>query len=113
MPDPIAQLDELTDNSAKVVVLADGLQLVLARRGDKVWAYKNACPHMGVGLDSAGDKLTTYDDSFLICTMHGAMFEFATGYCLGGPCEGFSLTSVPICVENGVIYLANEKNDES
>jgi len=100
----IASLEDIPNNQAKVFEV-DGLQIVIARRDNKVWGYKNVCPHLGIGLNSAGDKMTTFDDSYLICTMHGAMFEFETGFCVGGPCASRSLIPVKVEVSENHIYF--------
>ena len=41
----------------------------------------------------------------ILCTGHGAEFEVATGKCLTGPCQGQSLTALPVRVMEGVIYV--------
>ena len=45
------------------------------------------------------------DRTYILCTMHGAEFEIATGRCVDGPCRGEYLTRVPIEVQGGMVYV--------
>jgi nitrite reductase/ring-hydroxylating ferredoxin subunit len=42
------------------------------------------------------------------CSMHGAVFEKDSGLCVGGPCLGRSLAGLPVRVEAGSVWLADE-----
>jgi nitrite reductase/ring-hydroxylating ferredoxin subunit len=44
-----------------------------------------------VTLDLNDDNFFTFDQAYLQCHMHGAMYEIETGYCIGGPCLGARL----------------------
>jgi nitrite reductase/ring-hydroxylating ferredoxin subunit len=100
----IAVLNDFSDDGT-LILKVDDRQIVLTCRNNLVRAFVNSCPHMGVPLDASGEKITTFDDTLLICTMHGAMFEFDSGVCVGGPCAGRSLQKVDIVVENETIFL--------
>ena len=58
-------------------------------------AYRNSCPHAGVGLDY-GDGDCLAEPGVLICSLHGALFEADTGRCIDGPCSGDHLSPVAI-----------------
>ena len=45
---------------------------------------------------------------YLICATHGALFDPATGACLGGRCNGRGLDVIRIVEENGGVYLIQE-----
>ena len=94
------------DNFDQVMVsLPDGEELILVRVGNAVRAYRNSCPHLGIGLDY-GDGRCLDADGKLICAMHGARFEPADGYCIDGPCRGDSLEAVAIVIRDGAVLLA-------
>jgi nitrite reductase/ring-hydroxylating ferredoxin subunit len=67
-------------------------------------AWRNSCPHIGVGLDY-GDGNCLLEPGVLICSMHGARFEADTGVCFVGPCAGQGLTAVPIRIDGERILL--------
>ena len=71
----------------------------------KVYAYMNFCPHLGTELDWQHGEF--FDDSrlYLICATHSAVFMPDSGYCLGGPCRGRRLISVPVTELNNEIFL--------
>ena len=100
----IATLEQFQPDGT-LITQTEGRHLVLTHKNGTVRAFVNSCPHMGVPLNASGEKVTTFDDSLLICTVHGALFEFDSGVCVGGPCSGRQLQSVDIVCENGVIFL--------
>ncbi|HEX5339699.1 MAG TPA: Rieske 2Fe-2S domain-containing protein [Gammaproteobacteria bacterium] len=71
----------------------------VVRRGDTVYGYRNQCPHAGNFLNWKPDAFLTRDRSLIMCSVHGALFEPGTGYCVAGPCTGRSLDTVRIAVE--------------
>jgi nitrite reductase/ring-hydroxylating ferredoxin subunit len=69
----VAALAEVPDGGCLAVEL-DGLALALIRRGDRVTAFENRCPHAGAPLSEGfveGDRLT--------CAWHGWSFDLDTG----------------------------------
>lgn len=75
------------------------------RQGEKVAIYLNACPHLGVPLDWAPDKFLSTDGAHIVCSMHGAVFDIATGVCLQGPCAGDRLEAVRFTIVDGEIVV--------
>ncbi|WP_280189205.1 Rieske (2Fe-2S) protein [Delftia sp. PS-11] len=73
--------------------------LMLVRRGSDVFAYLDACPHLG-GTPMAWRKnaYLNGDGSRIVCHAHGALFDIATGECLRGPCLGQRLTPLQTVV---------------
>jgi len=80
-------------------------EIVVVRRLGHVFAYENACPHIGTPLDFLPDRFLTQDGRHLLCSTHGALFEIATGFCIHGPCRGRSLKPVPVAVRAGQVVL--------
>jgi nitrite reductase/ring-hydroxylating ferredoxin subunit len=66
-------------------------QGVVVRRGESLYAYQSRCPHWNLPLDHASDDILSSDGEHLVCSVHGALFEIATGRCVGGPCLGAGL----------------------
>lgn len=58
------------------------------RHGDVLRAYVNRCAHVPVPLDWMPEQFFDADGRFLICAVHGALYEPASGRCAGGPCRG-------------------------
>nr|WP_276276850.1 hypothetical protein [Halomicroarcula sp. SYNS111] len=45
----------------------------------------------------------------LVCEKHGATFESDSGYCNYGPCEGAVLDEIAVRVEDGAVYLTDDR----
>ncbi|MCK6449461.1 MAG: Rieske (2Fe-2S) protein [Alphaproteobacteria bacterium] len=102
-------LDALPDGEARgVAVAADGgaRDLIVVRRGGRVYAYVDVCPHLGTPLETFPDRFLDLGKRHLLCTTHGARFRIEDGRCVFGPCLGKSLASVPVAVVDGAIVLA-------
>ena len=67
--------------------------------GGSAHAYVNSCPHVGTPLDLWPNELLDEDGRTLVCSTHGALFEPDTGFCIGGPCAGDRLASLPVRAE--------------
>lgn len=104
MSDLIA-LAEIEDGEAKRVRSPKG-ELVVVRRGDVAFAYKNICPHLMTPLNLDDDELVADDGEHLTCFTHGALFRITDGFCVSGPCEGDSLEDIAVTVEDGLVKLA-------
>lgn len=105
----LCTLDEIPPNQA--IERADpreddGTTLILLRQGAQVRAYLNICPHAGRPLNWAPGRFL-YDHGQLVCAAHGASFRPEDGYCIGGPCKGESLRSVPIVISGGEVRLSD------
>ena len=73
---------------------ATGEKVIVSAHAGNTHAYKNVCPHAGTPLNAQHEKIVAKEGQFLVCSAHGAIFETATGLCVGGPCSGASLTRV-------------------
>ena len=107
----LCHFDEVPDGGAKGVETGSGDErrdIILLRRGEKVFAYVNRCPHMGTPLETFPDKFLDQTGELLICSTHGARFRVENGLCVGGPCKGASLESVRIRIKDDEIHLEAE-----
>ena len=78
------------------------------RRGERVFAYVNACPHIAVPLDWTPRRFLNDAGSLVVCSVHGAEFRVEDGLCLHGPCKGDRLEAVRAEVVDGVILVPDD-----
>lgn len=111
----VCRLADVPDGEARGVALESGDPEVhdafLVRRGGRVFAWRNWCPHTGGRLDWKPHAFLTRDRSLIMCGTHGAIFEIDTGLCVGGPCARMHLAGLHAAVEGEdvVIYSARSK----
>ena len=87
-------------------------QAFVVRFDGKPRAYLNQCGHVAVELDWQAGQF--FDDTrlYLICSTHGALYDPASGRCVGGRCAGRGLVPLNVDEHDGNIYLTEaEKND--
>ncbi len=70
---------------------------------EQLYAYENSCPHLGVELDWEAGDFFNEDQSLLVCSTHGAMFDPQSGECVSGPCLGDSLKPLVVSLDQGEI----------
>ena len=80
------------------------LDLIIWHQGDAIRVFKNACPHIGLPLETFPDRFLTADKKYLICTAHAATFNL-DGVCIAGPCPGKSLTEYKTMRLDGWLML--------
>ena len=104
----VCVLEELEDPGAKGFVIAGEWPLhgFVVRRGERVYAYVNVCPHAGRSLQWKPDAFLTRDRRLIMCSAHGAIFEIETGLCVAGPCMGAHLRALPARVAGGLVDVA-------
>jgi len=95
---------ELAEGQSRGFVI-DQLNLLAVRRAGQVHAYLNRCPHRGIALEWQKDDFLDDSGSLIRCATHGALFKIADGECVAGPCQGESLTTVPLAIEDGAVKL--------
>ena len=77
---------------------------VVRYRG-RVHAYLNRCGHVPVELDWQPGEFFDVSRLYLVCTTHGALYDPASGACLGGRCDGRGLVALPVVERDGHIFL--------
>lgn len=78
-----ARLDEVPEGTATRVSL-DGLDLLLTRHGERVFAVANRCTHQGAPLHRGPVRLSG-SLAVVTCPVHGSRFALDTGQVLRGP----------------------------
>lgn len=95
----LCRLDDIADGGALGIETpldgGDG-SLVVVRKGQQAWAYRNSCPHFSVRLDYHPGQFCTYRGNLLMCAHHSAMFRFEDGQCIDGPCRGAALQPIAV-----------------
>ncbi len=107
----LCRLDDIPDDGARGFLPDDrgDDRVFVVRRGRRVYAYRNVCPHNGVGLEYAKDRFLNADGSEIVCYAHGAHFAIEDGLCTFGPCFGDRLGSLPAQVRDGVVHVCWER----
>jgi nitrite reductase/ring-hydroxylating ferredoxin subunit len=111
----LCRLDELAPSGCREFRLGAGewpLRGFVVRVDGGVRAYVNRCAHLRYPLNYLADEFLTYDHQMIECAMHGAVFEKDSGLCVGGPCLGRSLVSVPVRIEAGCVVLADGEDPQ-
>ena len=104
----LCRWDELPDLATRGFDLAPelgGQEIFIVRQGDRVYAYRNHCPHTGAPLDWQPDQFLDVEQMFIQCAFHGALFRITDGYCVRGPCAGQSLEAIAVKVDGGRVVL--------
>lgn len=80
--------------------------LLVVRRGERLHAYADACPHHGTPMAWRKDAYLDRSGHHIVCAAHGALFDIATGLCVLGPCLGDALQPVGLTLhDNGEVHL--------
>lgn len=112
MADPAAQLicdaDAVTEKGKGVRFEAfyrgEYAPAFVIRHGGVVYGYLNRCRHVPVELDWQAGQFFDADGEYLICSMHGALYQPDSGHCVAGPCRGQALLALPVAEQDGRIY---------
>ncbi|MBV0934204.1 Rieske (2Fe-2S) protein [Marinobacterium weihaiense] len=106
----LCHVDELDPVEGQSFELADGSAVVVFKRGARVLAWHNNCPHRGIRLEWQPNQFLDDEKQFIQCATHGALFGVEDGVCVAGPCPGEQLSPLPCRVEQGVVYLQQNRS---
>jgi len=112
----ISKVDEFQDGSVKkfwIICRQYRVDGFLVNDHGSFHAYVNRCRHMTTPLDFIRDQFLSEDRRHLMCYTHGALYEFATGLCIAGPCKGESLYRLPVRVDRGEVLVGCPEGDVS
>lgn len=105
---PLCASADLVERGRAVLFLVSqyGRQVpAFALRFDgRVVAYLNRCAHVPVEMDWQPGEFLDADRRYLICSIHGALYEPAHGGCVAGPCAGSRLTPIDVREVGGQVY---------
>ncbi len=83
----------------KFATKVSGWYVLIAKTDDGLYAVNDRCTHAASLLSTGRIRRGT-----VMCPLHGARFELASGKCLGGAYR--DLRRLPLRIENGVIEVA-------
>ncbi len=123
MPAPVAELAGNAERPAARLLcradqlaergLAVGFDVLLWRqpaRGfalrvdGRVVAYVNRCAHVPVEMDWQPGHFFDADQRWLICAVHGALYDAGDGRCVGGPCGRGRLLAIDVEERGGQVF---------
>ena len=67
-------------------------------------AYLNRCVHVAAEMDWQPGEFFDADRRWILCSIHGASYEPASGRCAGGPCGRGRLTPLAVQEQGGQVY---------
>lgn len=70
----------------------------------RVVAYLNRCIHVPTEMDWQPGEFLDSERQFIICSIHGAVYEPLTGRCAGGPCGRGRLSTIDVEERDGQVY---------
>lgn len=70
----------------------------------RVVAYLNRCAHVPTEMDWQPGQFLDSERQFILCSIHGAAYEPATGRCAGGPCGRGRLVAIEVEEVDGQVY---------
>jgi nitrite reductase/ring-hydroxylating ferredoxin subunit len=80
------------------------------RYEQQVVAYLNRCAHVPAEMDWQPGRFWDADQRFIICSVHGALYDPPNGRCLSGPCPGASLQAIRVEEQDGrVCWYPSER----
>jgi nitrite reductase/ring-hydroxylating ferredoxin subunit len=106
---PLCKLDDLEDRCAMELIIEER-QLFAVRQHNSIFAYWNLCPHRNSPLNWVPNQFLDVENQLIQCALHGALFEIDSGFCVAGPCSGYSLQPVELrCEDHFYFVAANQK----
>ncbi|MEO5770848.1 MAG: Rieske 2Fe-2S domain-containing protein [Burkholderiaceae bacterium] len=104
---PLCGADELIERGKAIVfdvVLWRQPARAFALRFDgRVVAYINRCAHVPTEMDWQPGEFLDANKRYIICSIHGAAYEPASGHCVSGPCPGGRLRPVEVSEQGGQV----------
>ncbi len=107
-PQRLCASDELAERGDAIVfdVLQYGepARAFALRIEGRVVAYLNRCAHVPAEMDWQPGRFLDSERQFILCSIHGAAYEPATGRCVGGPCGRGRLVAIEAAERDGEVY---------
>ncbi|MGE3143162.1 MAG: Rieske (2Fe-2S) protein [Hyphomonadaceae bacterium] len=106
----IARLADIGEKDGHVFDFRAGearFSMFIARRGERLFAYENSCPHIRAPLERYDGFVSIEWERYIVCAFHGASFELTTGARTGGPAKS-GLTAIPLNVREGWICMGED-----
>jgi nitrite reductase/ring-hydroxylating ferredoxin subunit len=82
---------------------------IVLRYAGQVYAYLNQCVHMVRRLDCVHDAVFDEQQQHLRCSMHGIVFDPASGESLSVLCAGERLEALRAAEIDGQVYIVDKR----
>jgi nitrite reductase/ring-hydroxylating ferredoxin subunit len=69
----------------------------------RVVAYVNQCAHVAAEMDWQEGEFLDRERRYIVCAIHGATYEPASGRCVAGPCVGARLRAIEVTEHDGEV----------
>lgn len=79
-------------------------QAFALRHEGRAVAYVNRCAHVPAEMDWQPGQFWDLERRFIICSVHGALYDPPTGRCVAGPCVGARLHAIELKEEGGQVH---------
>lgn len=87
-----------------VVQWGQPVRAFVMRFEGRLVAYLNRCSHVPTEMDWRPGEFLDVDRRWILCSIHGAMYEPADGRCVGGPCGRGRLAAIRTEERDGQVY---------
>ena len=87
----------------------EAFDIFLVHEEGEIYAYQNRCPHTGINLEWQEHRFLNKDNTWIQCSLHGALFCIQNGECVHGPCQGEALLALPVSCENDWVSVDIQK----
>jgi nitrite reductase/ring-hydroxylating ferredoxin subunit len=102
---PGVRFELATEPDTKVGDGGTPIPAFAVRYQGRVHAYLNRCGHIPVEIDWQHGQFFDGGGLYLICATHGALYDPATGRCVGGRCNGHGLKPLEVAEREGTVFL--------
>jgi nitrite reductase/ring-hydroxylating ferredoxin subunit len=87
-----------------VLYFGDAQNAFALRFEGQLVAYLNRCLHVPTEMDWQHGEFLDADKSFIICSIHGAVYDPPSGRCVAGPCGKGRLRPVKVTEHAGQVF---------
>lgn len=101
---PLCHLDDIPEGGSRGFEWHSH-KLLVVRQGQRLYVYRNRCPHLGIPLEWVQDQFLDASGTLIQCASHGALFVIHSGQCVAGPCSGQRLEAVPFDLQDGQLFI--------
>jgi nitrite reductase/ring-hydroxylating ferredoxin subunit len=107
-PQPLCASDDLQErglaHSFDVLQYRQPARAFVLRYDGEVHAYLNRCAHVPTEMDWQEGEFLDRDKRYIMCSIHGAVYEPKTGRCVTGMCGRMGLTKIRVEEREGQVY---------
>lgn len=90
----------IPENKIKTVQLGD-VKICIARQGNKVFAFEEACPHRKASLSQG--MINKFQE--IVCPLHGYQFDLNSGKCQQSQCSDLKIYKTETTEDGLKIFL--------